>query len=303
MNEIEEFTPPHPLRTPVLFLVFNRPDTTQIVFDEIRKAQPAQLFVAADGPRNNQSTDYKLCNNTRDIIQQVDWDCKIFTRFQEENLGCKRAVSSAIDWFFSNVEEGIILEDDCVPNQSFFWFCEELLERYRDDLRVGQISGSNYGYKNEDLKYDYFFSKYPQIWGWATWKSRWCKYDIEMSKFDEIITNGQLEHIFMKSEFHKRVEIFQKTKKGLIDTWDYQWSLNLYLNRQYSLIPKFNLIKNIGFDRNDAVHTKGKNHYNNTTFDIPLVPKNHPQYILELQTYYDHINKKSFISKIKSVFI
>ena len=126
--------------TPVLFLIFNRPDTTRQVFNEIRKAQPAQLFVAADGPRKDRDSDFELCKKTREIVRQVDWDCEVFTRFQEENLGCKRAVSSAIDWFFSNVEEGIILEDDCVPDQSFFPFCQELLEKYRHDERIMMIS-------------------------------------------------------------------------------------------------------------------------------------------------------------------
>ena len=131
-------------KVPVLFLIFNRPDTTQQVFDEIRKARPEQLYVAADGPRKDQSADYELCKKTRDIIQQVDWDCKVFTCFRDENLGCKRSVSSAIDWFFSHVEEGIILEDDCVPDQSFFPFCQELLEKYRDDTRIMMISGNNF---------------------------------------------------------------------------------------------------------------------------------------------------------------
>lgn len=253
-----------------------------------------------DGPRADPPGEDEKVQAVRDyILSSIDWDCEVKTLFRDSNLGCKYALSGAISWFFKNEEKGIILEDDCLPSQSFFWFCEELLERYKGDLRIGQISGFNFGYKNEDLKYDYFFSKYPQIWGWATWENRWCKYDVEMSKFDDIIENGQLRHIFMRTVFHKRIEKLQEVKNGLIDTWDYQWSLNLYINRQYSLIPRLNLIRNIGFDRDDAVHTKGKNPYTEIAYNIPLVPQFHPPYILELQSYYNHITNKSLFRKLK----
>jgi len=154
------------LKAPVLLLIFNRPDTTQLVFNKIRKARPAELYIAADGPRKNQPDDPENCRKAREILRQVDWDCKISTLFREENLGCKIGVSSAIDWFFSEVEEGIILEDDCVPDQSFFQFCQELLARYRDDKRVMMISGDNFQFGRRRTDYSYYFSQYVHIWGW-----------------------------------------------------------------------------------------------------------------------------------------
>ena len=146
MQEISSntFTPQHPLKTAVLFLIFNRPDTTKQVFEAIRKSKPPRLYVAADGPRTDKSGEAEKVEQVRRIAMQVDWNCEVKTLFREENLGCGKAVSSAITWFFKNEEEGIILEDDCLPNQSFFWFCEELLERYRDDMRIMAVSGDNF---------------------------------------------------------------------------------------------------------------------------------------------------------------
>ncbi|MFP4332877.1 MAG: hypothetical protein ACLFQJ_06210, partial [Campylobacterales bacterium] len=143
-NSKLEFTPPHPLKTAVLFLVFNRLDTTKQVFEAIRQAKPPRLYVAADGAREaKEGEDQKVKAIREYILQHIDWDCEVKTLFREKNLGCKIAVSSAITWFFENEEMGIILEDDCLPSQSFFWFCEELLERYKDDMRIMMVSGYN----------------------------------------------------------------------------------------------------------------------------------------------------------------
>lgn len=303
MNEINTFTPSHPLKTAVLFLTFNRLDTTKKVFEAIRQAKPPRLYVAADGPRIDRPGEDKQVQSVKDyIMNSIDWNCEVKTLFRENNLGCKYAVSGAISWFFENEERGIILEDDCLPSQSFFWFCEDLLERYENDMRIAQISGFNFGYKNENLKYDYFFSKYPEIWGWATWKDRWCRCDIEMSNYGEIIQSRQLECIFKNSETCEIKKKMQNAKNGLVDSWGYPWSLNHYINRQYSLIPRVNLINNIGFDRDDATHTKGKNPYINNISDIPFVPIKHPKYIYELQSYYNHINKKSFFARLRDIF-
>jgi len=174
------------LKTPVLFLVFNRPDTTRRVFEAIRAARPARLFLVADGPRERQPDDKEKCERVRYIATDIDWDCEVKTLFRKENLGCKNGVSSAIDWFFSHVDEGIILEDDCLPTESFFWFCEELLRRYRNDSRVMQICGSNFlrGWqRNND---SYYFSGYGPIWGWASWRRAWIYYDVDMKLWPEV---------------------------------------------------------------------------------------------------------------------
>ena len=165
------------LTSPVLFLIFNRPKTTEQVFSAIKKAQPPRLYIAADGPRSEYSTDSESCDMVRSIATNVDWDCEVKTLFRDQNLGCRLAVSQAISWFFENELEGIILEDDCLPSQSFFWFCQELLELFRNDKRVGAICGF---YSNE-LDYSpsasYFLSRYMRVWGWAGWRRTFEEYD------------------------------------------------------------------------------------------------------------------------------
>lgn len=235
------------LAVPVLFLIFNRPDTTQRVFDEIRKARPARLFVAADGPRKDRQEDSALCGKTREILRQVDWECQVTTLFREENLGCKRAISGAIDWFFSHVEEGIILEDDCVPDQSFFPFCRELLERYRKDPRVMMISGTNYLFNKVDMAESYYFSQYYAIWGWATWRRAWARYDIRMQQWPEFEARNSLQEIYQERKiaafFHK---MMQEAYENRLDTWDIQWVYSCIIHRGLAICPKYNLVENIG---------------------------------------------------------
>ena len=268
------------LKVPVLFLIFNRPDTTKQVFDEIRKAQPAQLFVAADGPRKDRPTDYELCKKTRDILQQVDWDCKVSTLFRDENLGCKKGVSSAIDWFFSSVDKGIILEDDCVPNQSFFLFCQELLERYRDDERIMMISGDNFQFGKRRTNCSYYFSKYFHIWGWATWKRAWNHYDIDMKLWPEIKEGRWLKDILKDNKTEKFWEkIFENTYLGKINTWDYQWVFSCWIQNGLSILPNVNLVKNIGFD-GTATHTKGRNKQANLPVNSLPFPLINPEFII-----------------------
>jgi hypothetical protein len=246
--------------TPVLFLVFNRPDTTRVVFDRIRKIQPKYLFVAADGPRKNKPDDIIKCKAARKIIDEVDWDCELKTLFRESNLGCKIAVSSAIDWFFENVEEGIILEDDCLPDLSFFGFCELLLEKYRNDKRIMHIGGANF--QDGKIRGDgsYYFSKISHVWGWATWKRAWDKYNVNIPDFQEFVNQNTIAkaypHKDMQKFFLKNFEMVFRNER---DTWDYQWVYTLVVNNGLSIIPNKNLISNIGFD-SDATHTTLKFH-------------------------------------------
>ena len=242
--------------TPVLFLIFNRPDTTRRVFDAIRRARPARLFVAADGPRKDRPEDAGLCSRAREIIRQVDWECNVQTLFREENLGCKRAVSSAIDWFFSHVEEGIILEDDCLPDTSFFPFCRQLLARYRDDKRVMMIAGINYLFNEVEVRESYYFSRYYAIWGWATWKRAWALYDVQMTDWPEYDARNYLDDIYQDKKIVSFLrDMIQGAYENRLDTWDIQWVYTCIFNYGLSVCPKHTLVSNIGISgsHNDEV--------------------------------------------------
>jgi hypothetical protein len=247
-----------PLNTPILFLIFNRSDTTQKVFDAIKKAKPKQLFIAADGPRLNKVGEIEKCRKTREIATSVDWDCEVKTLFRDKNLGCKMAISSAIEWFFENVEEGIILEDDCLPNQSFFWFCRELLEYYRKDTRIMHIGANNFQLGRKRGEGTYYFSKYGHIWGWATWRRAWKCFDVKMNNFEKFKAEKQINNIFRIRQQQKYWrKIFQSVYDGKIDTWDYIWTYICLVNNGLCIIPQVNLVSNIGFGL-DSTHTKDK---------------------------------------------
>ena len=249
-----KFTPPHPLKTAALFLIFNRPDTTKQVFEAIRKAKPPRLYVAADGPRADKAGEAEKVEQVRQIATRVDWDCEVKTLFRDKNFGCGKGVSSAIDWFFENEEEGIILEDDCLPSQSFFWFCEELLERYRGDMRVMIISGYNKQEMWNQDKYDYFFSNFGGIWGWASWKRAWDLYDLEMKDLESFIENNYFEFLLGESLGNVRKKQMLNVIQNNIDTWDYQWGFTRHVNSGLACVPSKNLVENIGFGA-DATHT------------------------------------------------
>lgn len=239
------------MKTPVLFLIFNRVDVTQRVFEEIRKAKPPKLFVAADGPRMDSGEDAIKCEKTRAIIKGVDWKCEVHTLFRDQNLGCRVAVSSAINWFFEQVEEGIVLEDDCLPHPDFFQFCELLLEKYRDDLSVMHISGDNFqqGLVRGDASY--YFSRIAHIWGWASWRRAWERYDVDMKDFPEFLRVRP--QFFLNRSLEKYwLDHFRRVYKGA-DTWDFQWSYAVMKSRGFCAMPNVNLISNIGFG-NQGTH-------------------------------------------------
>jgi hypothetical protein len=186
--------------TPILYLIFNRPDLTKITFPSICTVKPKKLFIAADGPRIDNQNDELNCKLVREfVLSKIDWDCEIHTLFREKNLGCGKAVSSAISWFFNHVDKGIILEDDCLPNESFFFFSQNLLIKYENNPRINHISGFNFqlGYQHD--KNDYFFSNYTLIWGWATWKRSWINYDFDMKDFEIFYRSCNYKNLFSKS--------------------------------------------------------------------------------------------------------
>jgi hypothetical protein len=273
------------LHVPILFLIFNRPDTTQQVFNEIRKAQPTQLFVSADGPRKDRPADKELCKKTRDIIHQVDWDCTVFTRFQDSNGGdCLQGVSDGITWFFSKVDEGIIIEDDRIPNQSFFPFCQNLLEYYRNDSRVLSILGGSW-FLDANIRESYYLSRYHAVGIFATWKRAWELYDAQMTNWPELRNAGILHEIFhdyKTEQYHDRS--FQGTYTGEIKSWDYQWVYSCLLNNGLSITPRCNLVSDIGVTGTHSI-AKNKFHFMPTkeldTFNIIHPDCMIPNYKLE----------------------
>jgi len=250
------------LITPVLFVVFNRIDTTEQVFAEIRRAHPAQLFIAADGPRTNRPGETEKCDAVRRLIlDRIDWPCEVKVRFLDENLGCRVAVSSAVDWFFSEVEEGIILEDDCLPHPDFFRFCQELLKHYRHDTRMMHISGVNFQYGQIRGNGSYYFSRYAHIWGWASWRRAWKYYDVEMKNYPEFKKSGLAESIFPECAIRKRwLKILDQIyeKSPIFNTWDFQWSYSLFQQNGLSIIPNRNLVSNLGCGC-EGTNTDGSN--------------------------------------------
>jgi len=246
--------------TPILFLIFNRPDTTAQVFEAIRKQKPKFLYVAADGPRPNKEGEAEICQQVRDlIINGINWDCEVKTLFREENLGCGKAVSSAITWFFENVEEGIILEDDCLPNDYFFSFCEELLKYYRNDLRIAVISGYNpLGAKITNDTY--FFSLHTSVWGWASWKNRWNNYDFNIKLWDDDSVKKYMKTILPPIGFETLSGGLDSVQNGQIDTWDYQLAFSTIAEHRLAIKPYANLITNIGITGSHAAE-KDKNHF------------------------------------------
>ncbi len=239
--------------TPILLLEFNRPDYFLKMIDLLRPLQPKIIFIHRDGPRSSKPEDQDLCNTIEELVSKIDWKCQIKTFFSKQNLGCKNGVNEGISWFFSKFEEGIILEDDCLPDLSFFDYCEELLEKYRNETKVGMIAGSNF-FGKTNISESYFFSKFPQCWGWATWKRAWQKYDVTMKDWpaqgDKIVCN-QFSNARSVNYWQK---IFAQTFLNKIDTWDYQWVYTCWKNKWLCIVPQANLVSNIGFDAR-ATHT------------------------------------------------
>ncbi len=242
------------LDTPVLLLIFNRPDTTRRVFEAIRQARPKRLFVAADGPRPARPDDAEKCRLAREVVAGVDWDCDVRTLFRTENLGCGRAVSGAITWFFEQVEEGIILEDDIVPNRSFFYFCSALLKHYRFHDRIMHIGGSSLQFSRPPDDASYYFSAYPMIWGWATWRRAWKKYDFNMESLDGFWAGERAgNYVGTKAEEQFWSRTFSAISRGETNTWDGQWVFSVWNQGGLAIAPHTNLVSNVGFGA-DATH-------------------------------------------------
>ncbi|MGA2545229.1 MAG: nucleotide-diphospho-sugar transferase [Rectinemataceae bacterium] len=247
------------LKTPVLFVVFNRANTVKMVFDAIRSAKPERLFIAADGPRDDVSGEYEKCSEVRQyILDAINWACSVKTLFRAKNLGCGKAVSEAISWFFSEVSEGIIIEDDCLPSEGFFLYCEEMLERYRDDERIMHIAGHNPLGVLRVGTYSYYFARNQHCWGWASWRRAWAKYSYMIGDLNDFVERQVIQRIFDGKEAQEYwVSIFAKMANLEIDTWDYQWTYTIFKNEGYCINPVKNLVTNLGFN-GDGTHTRNR---------------------------------------------
>jgi len=296
------------LNTPVLFLIFNRLDTTKEVFKIIKKVKPKRLYVAADGPRVIKEGEVQVCKEVREyVISNIDWECKVETLFRNENLGCGKAVSEAITWFFDQVSEGIILEDDTLPDISFFSYCENLLDKYRDDSSVMHISGCYFlkNFENNIKDPDsYYFTKHIHVWGWASWRRAWKLYDFSMKSYP--VQKKNLKNYHGKY-FHFWEAVLRDTYEKHIDTWDFQWMYCIFINKGVSINPTKNLIQNIGFGEN-ATHTKDANSVYNFNYSESISNVRHIEekkiHERRDELYYKHFlnvaKKKSMVKKVLS---
>lgn len=279
--------PVEKLNTAVLFVVFNRPETTRQVFNSIRNAKPSRLYIAADGPRHDRLGEGEKCEEVKQIATNIDWECEVHTLFRQENLGCGKGPCTAITWFFEHETEGIILEDDCLPSPTFFRFCSELLEHYRDDTRVMEIGGNNFEAPHlRDTEYSFGFSNHTYIWGWATWRRAWKFHDFHMSHYTEINKKRYLDSSFnsiYERDFYQYV--FGKMYEGDLRTnsktiWDYQWQFACKIHSGLIIVPNSNLVVNLGFGTHatNTLNPKGVGH--NLILESMEFPLKYPEFMI-----------------------
>jgi hypothetical protein len=293
------------LKTPVVFLIFRRPDLTARVFETIRQAQPAKLLIVADGARNEEEA--ILCQQTRAVTEQIDWDCEVLRNYSDVNLGCRQRISSGITWTFEQVEEAIILEDDCLPHPSFFSYCENLLDYYRDDERIMVISGDNFQDGNQRTPYSYYFSKYNHCWGWATWRRAWKHWHFNPETWIEFRDTGLIKFICDDSYEEKYwTQVFNTLfLEGKPNTWDYPWTFACWSQSGLTALPNVNLVSNIGFGAG-GTHTFGDSHLANMAVeDIGEIT--HPPFVVrhiegDRYTFDHHFGGKA-MKKADSFFV
>lgn len=289
-----------PLESPVLLIIFNRPEETRRILERIAEARPKKLYVAADGPRADRISDPEKCDTVRRIVRErVNWNCEIKTLFRDVNLGCRMAVSSSIDWFFSQEEEGIILEDDTLPDLSFFSFCSELLNKYKADERIGMISGDNFGFGFRRNLNSYFFTRYTHVWGWATWKRVWQGYSVDMNDYNKFRNEDWLRDMFSEDrEYNFWKSVFDKVALEKFDTWDFQFVYHNFKNGRLNIMPSVNLVTNIGFNIN-ATHTIGETKYANMKTEKMSFPLIHPEFFIVDQRSTE-ISRISFLPPVEN---
>ena len=291
--------------TPIIFIVYKRLETTKKVFDKIKAIRPSKLYLVADGPKTPQEE--TLTSSVRSYLEEhIDWECNITKIYSHTNLGCAKRVQTGLDYVFENEEMAIILEDDTLPDPSFFNFCEELLERYKDDQQVAHISGCNLHTNAVNFKESYCFSSIVNIWGWATWKRAWIHYDINMPSWDNEDKESFLSHWCQdrksRKGIHKMLDLHCNNEDPW--TWDYQWVYACWNSNGLSILPSVNLVSNLGIGPN-ASNTKS--HFTveiyPSTLDEILFPLTHPlvKRNTDLEARYYSASKSSFIRRLKNL--
>src|SRR5271157_208695 len=290
------------LMTPVCLIIFNRPEYTLRVLESIRLVQPRRLFVVADGPRNDVPGDVNACMSARNVLEMVDWDCEILTNYSEVNLGCKIRVASGLNWVFDNADEAVILEDDCIPHPSFFRFCEEMLERYRNDPRIMSISGNSFQAGRNRTSCNYYFSRYTHVWGWASWQRAWSHYEVGMNQWP---TGRDLNWLqdFLGDQRAVRYwsYIFQRAYEGL-DTWDYAWMFTCWMSNALSIVPNVNLVSNIGFGPRSTHTTQTGSRFANISAEEMIFPLKHPPGVVRDGRADDFTEEIMFSGILNSLF-
>lgn len=269
------------MNVPVVFVVFNRPDTTAKVFEAIRKARPSTLFVISDAPRLEKAGEAEQCKAVRKIVDSVDWDCEVLKNYAEVNMGCAKRISSGLDWVFEHCQEAIILEDDCLPDPTFFPFCQTLLERYRHDDRVMSISGQNCQFGQSRTPYSYYFSRYSHCWGWATWQRAWQHFDFDMTLLPEVESRGLLRNI-LDDDAAVRLwrHILHSTASGQVSSWAFRWTFACWMHGGLSVISDENLISNIGFGNSSTNTANSKSKLSDLPTKALAFPLAHPPYVI-----------------------
>lgn len=280
-------------------LVFNRPDTTARVLQAIRAARPARLLVVADGPRPSRPEDARRCAEVRALFDAIDWPCEVEREFAAENLGCRRRVASGLDWVFARVPEAIVLEDDCLPDPSFFPFCEELLARYRDEPRVAAVTGNNFQGGRVRGDASYYFSRWPHIWGWASWRRAWRHYDVAVGDWPaRARTRWLAEQLGDPRAARHWARVFDAAHAGAVDTWDYQWTYAVWAQRGLVATPNVNLVTNIGFGAG-ATHTTGPATLAIPSRPIPF-PLVHPASVAADDAADRHVQRELFTPTLRA---
>jgi hypothetical protein len=261
-------------------MLFNRPETTALVFKELAKAQPRKLLIVADGPRPDRPGEEEKCEAARAVVERIDWDCEVHKNYSDVNLGCKRRVAGGLDWVFGTVDRAIVIEDDVLPHPTFFRFCDELLDRYANDSRVGAICGCNFQDGLRKRQESYYFSRYIHVWGWASWSRAWKAYDVNMSLWPLVRDNGYLNGLIPNDHsLSYWYNILQEVYDGKVDTWDYQWTFSCWAQGMMSIIPGVNLISNIGFGES-ATHTGAESSVSNMPTEAMQFPLTHPGFMM-----------------------
>ncbi|MGI9652435.1 nucleotide-diphospho-sugar transferase [Chryseobacterium sp. RLHN22] len=291
--------------TPILFLIFKREQSSLCVLNEIRKAKPTHLYIAADGPREDNNDDIINCEKTRKaVLKAIDWECEVKTLFRDINRGCGYGPAEAITWFFNQVEYGIILEDDIIPSQSFFSFCEELLIKYKDDDKIMSIAGTNFVSQIFKSAESYYFTNYAGGWGWASWKRAWKHYDYNISSWEKPQTKKKIREKFSAAGYAFWEEAFDLVcNKNIDHIWDYQWVFCKMVNDGIGIIPSKNLTTNIGFGE-DATHTfeASEDIIKANINEEILFPLIHPQQIVINNDFDKFISEKFFSKTPKQKF-